>query len=245
MKLNDIGLCILECRLARKMKLDDLARKTSLSSKYIDMVEKGLLVPTIERLKRLSNVLGFDTADFIEFLQGHKSEHEEKDSLEGQAPGNSENILSPVFQPDQAKKENMPEVRPDPFSSHPLPPSPPLPAQPFNKASEERRKTPRFSSDFYTECEIESEKIFITVVDISNGGLRIMLSKQYGKGTRIHLNINTFDDLISFTSRIVWIKEIGEGSGGFVAGLEIIEITDKDRSKYEKVVAGKLQVVEA
>lgn len=48
MKLDTIGKNIRKFRLARKLRQEDLAEKTDLTTNYIGMVERGEKIPSLE-----------------------------------------------------------------------------------------------------------------------------------------------------------------------------------------------------
>ena len=64
MDFNTIGKNIRKCRLAKKMRQEDLAEKTSLSVTYIGMIERGEKTPSLETLIALLNAIGV-SADVV------------------------------------------------------------------------------------------------------------------------------------------------------------------------------------
>ena len=52
-----IGKNLRQCRLAKKMRQEDLAEKTNLSPNYIGMIERGEKVPKLETFVRIANAL--------------------------------------------------------------------------------------------------------------------------------------------------------------------------------------------
>ncbi|MBN2144248.1 MAG: PilZ domain-containing protein [Candidatus Aureabacteria bacterium] len=240
-KTDEIGFCIMETRMARKMKLDDLAKKTSLSVRYIDMVEKGMLLPSVGKLKRIAYILGLDIDPFIQALGagvpvkkttkkevGKKREIEEENahSFSGKIPDLSKKKESPVQRVSMegvAVKRKLVQTE---------------------DRNIERRQFTRFHADFYSECDIEGEKIFITFVDISQGGLRILLTKYFPPDIRLQLKINTFDNILSMLTRIVWIQKLDLPGNQFQAGLEILSISEDDRIKYHELIQGKLKAID-
>ena len=64
MKLDAIGKNIRKCRVAKKMRQEDLAEKTNLSVTYIGMLERGEKTPSLETLVSLLNALGV-SADVV------------------------------------------------------------------------------------------------------------------------------------------------------------------------------------
>ena len=53
MKLDTIGKNIRKFRLARKLRQEDLAERTDLTTNYIDMVERGEKIPSLEVYHRI------------------------------------------------------------------------------------------------------------------------------------------------------------------------------------------------
>lgn len=64
MNIETIGTNISKCRKARKMRQEDLAQKTNLSTNYISAVERGVKVPSVEALIDIMNALNV-SADAI------------------------------------------------------------------------------------------------------------------------------------------------------------------------------------
>ena len=58
MKLDTIGKNIRKFRLARKLRQEDLAEKTDLTTNYIGMVECGEKIPSLETFIKIVNALG-------------------------------------------------------------------------------------------------------------------------------------------------------------------------------------------
>ena len=57
MKLDTIGKNIRIYRLAKKLRQEDLAEKTNLSTNYIGMVERGEKIPSLETFLSIINAL--------------------------------------------------------------------------------------------------------------------------------------------------------------------------------------------
>ena len=57
MKFESIGRNIRKYRIERKMRQEDLAEKTSLSTNYIGMIARGEKIPSLETLIEILNVL--------------------------------------------------------------------------------------------------------------------------------------------------------------------------------------------
>jgi transcriptional regulator with XRE-family HTH domain len=58
MKLDTIGKNIRKFRLAKKLRQEDLAEKTDLTTNYIGMVERGEKIPSLETFIKIVNALG-------------------------------------------------------------------------------------------------------------------------------------------------------------------------------------------
>ena len=57
MKLDTIGRNIRKFRLAKKLRQEDLAEKTDLTTNYIGMVERGEKIPSLETFIKILNAL--------------------------------------------------------------------------------------------------------------------------------------------------------------------------------------------
>lgn len=64
MKLDTIGKNIRKYRLLQKLRQEDLAEKTGLSTNYIGMLERGEKIPSLETFIGILNALGV-SADMI------------------------------------------------------------------------------------------------------------------------------------------------------------------------------------
>lgn len=64
MKLDTIGKNIRKYRLARKLRQEDLAEATGLSTNYIGMVERGDKIPSLESFIAILNTLDV-SADMV------------------------------------------------------------------------------------------------------------------------------------------------------------------------------------
>jgi transcriptional regulator with XRE-family HTH domain len=58
MKLATIGKNIRKYRLMKKLRQEDLAEKTDLTTNYIGMVERGEKIPSLETFIKIVNALG-------------------------------------------------------------------------------------------------------------------------------------------------------------------------------------------
>lgn len=62
--LDSVGKNIKKFRLVKKLRQEDLAEKTGLSSNYIGMVERGEKIPSLETFISIINALGV-SADMV------------------------------------------------------------------------------------------------------------------------------------------------------------------------------------
>ena len=64
MKLDTIGKNIRKFREIKKLRQEDLAEKTDLTTNYIGMIERGKKIPSLETLINILNSLGV-SADMV------------------------------------------------------------------------------------------------------------------------------------------------------------------------------------
>ena len=64
MRFDTIGKNIKKFRLEKKLRQEDLAEKTELSSNYIGMVERGEKIPSLETFVKILNALEI-SADMV------------------------------------------------------------------------------------------------------------------------------------------------------------------------------------
>lgn len=64
MKLDTIGKNIRKFREIKKLRQEDLAEKTDLTTNYIGMIERGEKIPSLETFINILNSLGF-SADMV------------------------------------------------------------------------------------------------------------------------------------------------------------------------------------
>ena len=64
MKLDTIGKNIRKFREIKKLRQEDLAEKTDLTTKYIGMIERGEKIPSLETFINILNSLGV-SADMV------------------------------------------------------------------------------------------------------------------------------------------------------------------------------------
>ena len=100
----------------------------------------------------------------------------------------------------------------------------------------ERRRFPRYAVHYLAKVYLKDEMLFGTVINISEGGVGIMLPNIIPAGTVLTLGIRSIlpeeakeeaIKEINLKARIIWIKEeIIDGM--YRGGLEIIDISEED-----------------
>ena len=71
MELESIGKNIRNFRRSKKMRQEDLAEKTGLSTNYIGSLERGEKVPSLETFIEIANVLGVSADMLLYVLLDH------------------------------------------------------------------------------------------------------------------------------------------------------------------------------
>ena len=71
MELESIGKNIRNFRRSKKMRQEDLAEKTGLSTNYIGSLERGEKVPSLETFIEIANVLGVSAVMLLYDLLDH------------------------------------------------------------------------------------------------------------------------------------------------------------------------------
>ena len=66
MKLDTIGKNIRKFREIKKLRQEDLAEKTDLTTNYIGMIERGEKIPSLETFINILNSLGVSTTNSID-----------------------------------------------------------------------------------------------------------------------------------------------------------------------------------
>ena len=109
----------------------------------------------------------------------------------------------------------------------------------------ERRKHPRMLVDYVSEVFEECRLLFISVINLSEGGAGIFLPKRFSVGTKIDVKIDyalceslydTFERInIPFKAEIIWIKKHGSFYRG---GLKIVYIANKDLIRLQSRLKG-------
>lgn len=79
MKLDTIGKNIRKFREIKKLRQEDLAEKTDLTTNYIGMIERGEKIPSLETFINILNSLGV-SADMV-LSDVHDNGYTVKDSL--------------------------------------------------------------------------------------------------------------------------------------------------------------------
>ncbi len=69
MKLDTIGKNIRKFRLAKKLRQEDLAEKTDLTTNYIGMVERGEKNPSLETFIKILNALEIHIEAYNQMLK--------------------------------------------------------------------------------------------------------------------------------------------------------------------------------
>ena len=64
--MTGIGLKIRELRMHQGKKLQELSQKVGVTASFLSQVERGVAVPSIGSLKKISNALGVSIASFFE-----------------------------------------------------------------------------------------------------------------------------------------------------------------------------------
>ena len=99
----------------------------------------------------------------------------------------------------------------------------------------ERRRHPRYDVRYTAKVWYENESLCGTVINISKGGVGILLPRIMEKGSVLQIEIESIlggEEIkhIKCKAKIVWLKEKEFLPGMFRAGLEIVEISDQDRN---------------
>ena len=102
----------------------------------------------------------------------------------------------------------------------------------------ERRQFPRYAVRYAAKVYLDDKMLCGTIIDISKGGIGILLPKKFDIGNildigiRNLLNEKAIND-IRFKLKIVWINKV-DIEGMYRAGLEIIEISEDNLEKLRK-----------
>ncbi|MCB0747308.1 MAG: helix-turn-helix transcriptional regulator [Ignavibacteriae bacterium] len=72
---DSFGLTLRMIRVSRGFTQEELAFKSSLDRTYISLLERGLRIPTISTLFRLSNSLDILPEDFIKMVRTNNENH--------------------------------------------------------------------------------------------------------------------------------------------------------------------------
>lgn len=96
----------------------------------------------------------------------------------------------------------------------------------------EKRRFPRLSHDLTFDCRVlESGDAQVPgqTQNVSEGGVQLVLPQYFAPQTLLELTIKTKDDsrLLMF-GKVAWVKE-NNGSKGFVTGLELTYVSDKEK----------------
>jgi len=104
----------------------------------------------------------------------------------------------------------------------------------------ERRKHQRYTVEYISEVYQGDEFLFLTVLDISEGGAGIMLPSKFNTGNMMQLRINyrlcdhinsSFERIdISLKAEVIWVKTHGSV---YRAGLKISDIEENDLTRLK------------
>ena len=105
----------------------------------------------------------------------------------------------------------------------------------------DRRAHPRFKVNYLTEVYMGSEILFATVIDISEGGVGIMLPAKFYTGEVLNLrikcslfnyiaNIEVEEVNICLTAEVIWINK---NENMYRAGLKIVDIDNLDLDRLK------------
>lgn len=98
-----------------------------------------------------------------------------------------------------------------------------------NKDSE-RRTYSRIDISFPVECNILPKRNYFYTVskDLSSAGVKILSNDFLSKGNFLKVNINLIDNVINLKAKVAWCNK-ERVCERYSAGLEFIEINEKDR----------------
>jgi transcriptional regulator with XRE-family HTH domain len=213
---EEIGPFLKEQRIARRMKEIELAKATNLSTRYIGLIENGVVIPTLQRIKRIARVLGFSIDPFREAL--------------GEASPRPRLTVPDLNLDTLGYNEDTQFEDPD-ENIHTL------------SKNHEQRRHQRLSVDFVTTCRVENREWFFSTVNVSQCGMGIILTKPFPIRCRMALTLKAQGQKIEMNAELLWLKE-GDRHGVWRGGLEITEITPSMRALYEKILNKELGVDE-
>ncbi|MCK5706453.1 MAG: PilZ domain-containing protein [Candidatus Aureabacteria bacterium] len=96
----------------------------------------------------------------------------------------------------------------------------------------ERRQFPRHAVRYIAKVFIDEEMLCGTIIDVSEGGLGILLPKVLPIGFELKLEIRNIlseesSEGLTFKAKIAWMNETESMKGMYRGGLEISEISEK------------------
>ncbi len=80
----NVGERIRSHRLARKMRIVDLAQMVGVSASYISQVERALVHPSVGSLQKIASALGLHVADFFTEGNGHQADRPAREASDSQ-----------------------------------------------------------------------------------------------------------------------------------------------------------------
>ena len=107
-----------------------------------------------------------------------------------------------------------------------------------SKNFSERREHPRFKIKYPTILYLKNKTMSVLTVDISEGGIGIILTHQIPPGEIFKLKIrcaleNNDNKDMNIKAKVIWCKYIGEGE--YSAGLKIMKYLD-EKKHLERIV---------
>ena len=95
----------------------------------------------------------------------------------------------------------------------------------------ERRRFPRYAVRYMAKVSKGEKDLFGTIIDISEGGLGILLPEIFPIGTELTLKIKSLIEgeisEIALNARLVWMHDEEFTNGMYRGGLEITEISQE------------------
>ena len=102
----------------------------------------------------------------------------------------------------------------------------------------DRRRFPRYAVRYLTKVHLNGSMLCGTIVDISEGGVGVLLPEKLDEGVLLDIEISRVlveEEVVEtkFRARIVWISEM-EIEKMYRAGLEITEIAEDDLERLRE-----------
>ena len=96
---------------------------------------------------------------------------------------------------------------------------------------EDKRVCPRYEVSYKVSATLDGRELGSTIIDISEMGVGIMLSKNVSLGNMLEVDIEADNDgkkkIINLRAMVVWVGKKNE-DGMYRTGLEIIRISADD-----------------